>query len=414
MVDTTGRFQPYPGRTKIDFVLIEKSEGSTDITNLFVEFNIYASIVDPTAIGKVSLMDATNLLSNLPIETGDVLKVGISFYDIKKEYRFRISSIEDIANFDHQKAYTLTCVSELAYASYHNKISRSFSGLTSDIAKSIYDQYTFEEIGLWDNSISHQNVVIPNWSPMRTLMWLAERSEANFDHVRFKFYQDTNLRYNFMPIEQAVQLYRDSPPITYTYNKNANYIRKADESIPNSKAVNEAILSLEFANSFNLAETLKSGRLTGRVHAIDINKKQMSTTNYNYWQDFNSKQHLNEMPQWRYDEYQPGKIDIHHEPTDTTSFGGTNNRSDYSHMKETIVDNTQKINIVVGGNSVVDIGQVVNIVIPSAEPLSDSMRGKEDLRWSGKYFVIAKRDMFDKTGMQIALTLAKDSRQVGG
>ena len=79
-----------PGRSKFEEVLIRKADKTVDITNLVAEVNIQSSMVDPTATGSFLIYDATNLMSNLPVESGDSIEVTIGYVDVQKTFKFII------------------------------------------------------------------------------------------------------------------------------------------------------------------------------------------------------------------------------------------------------------------------------------------------------------------------------------
>ena len=90
-----------------------------------------------------------------------------------------------------------------------------------------------------------------------------------------------------------------------------------------------------------------------------------------------------------------------------------NKVSDASNLKVTSIDSSQIIDITVVGNQAIDIGQVVEIDISSPEPASDNREGKIDKRFSGKYYVYAKRDVFNEDTHNMSLGLVKESQLEG-
>ena len=403
------QFSQFPGRVKIESILLEKSDGTRDITEFFLEFNINASIIDPTAILTLSLLDAKNILGHMPIESGDRVVCNVSYLDGPKTFKARVNRIKNIKEDGKQRAYVVECISELAFNSLFQKISQHFEGTPSEIAKSIYDQFTFEEVGIWDQAANTQSLIVPFWSPLKTIRWLAGRSRAYFDDVLFRFWQDSNMRYNFVPIEKSNELYAQSP-ITYRYNNVTNREVRGDDTAPNSRAAVETILSLEYFDCFDIQEAV--ARLKNARWNVDLTENTTRIVTYDHWRNFNQKNYLNVNPMWAYSEYGLGRHVIDPVATRGIESRESNDLEDVAMNRKTALFDAQGIEIAVHGNQTVDVGQVVTVEIPSPEPRTTGMPDQLDLRWSGRYYVVGVRHMYNRDGQQTALTLSKESLMV--
>jgi len=397
----------HPGHVEILGVFIEKFQGKSEITDFFVEFNIKTSIADTTAIGTFTIIDAKNILSNLPIESGDKMEIKIGYMDGVKTLKMRIVEINRITNADRQRAYVIECVSELQFNSFFNKISRHYEGTTSEIAKAIFDQFTHEEVGIWDQSANVQSLVIPNWSPMRAIKWLAMRSKAYFDDVTFRFWQDANLRYNFTPVEKINEIYADAP-LTFSYNNDTRREQKGNnDSVSNSPSAVRSILNLKYLDSFNIKEAVPM--LKKVKYNIDTTQNTTRIVTYDHWREFNEKDYLNKVSLWAFADYGQGDITINSLATRTIDTFERNEVESFASNLISRLGDAQKIEIQVVGTQTIDIGQVVNVEIPSPEPPSETQPDQLDLRWSGRYYVVAIRNVFNLDGQQTYLELAKES-----
>ena len=406
----SNKFQFVPGRIQFDEVIIKKKDNETNITDLIVEVNTETSILSTTIEADFMVLDAKNVLSNLPIEAGDEISFTVTYADGPFKMTFVLVHITEIQDLQSQRTYNLKCCSRLQYNSMFRNISRSYFGATSDIAFQIYKENTTEKFGIWEASVGGQSLIVPNWSPVKTLSWLANRSTAAYDDTRFYFYQDSFGRYNFTPIEKFRELYRSKTPMKYTYRKNNQMKSTNGESIPNSAALANSILEIEFHDSFEFNFAARGGKLGGIRFQTDINTKTMNITTYDYWRDFKRESRLNDFPTWSVNkEAVTGLLQYDNVLSNTHPKIALNKVNDRSNLKQTSLDESQTITIVVKGNQTVDLGMVVDIEIPSPEPKTDNMRDQFDRRWSGKYYVVSKRDMYTKELKQTALTLTKES-----
>jgi len=401
-------FQFVPGRVKFDSVFISKRGKNTDITALVAEVNIYSSITDITSVANFLIIDAKSVLSNLPIETGDTITLAVSYTDVQQVHTFVISKIENIENHARQISYSIKGVSQLFYNSMFTTLSRSYTGTTAEIAQNIYLANTKEKFGLWEKSTGVQSLVVPSWSPIKTIHWLAKRSTSNIDTTRFLFFQDSVQKYHFTPVEKFRDLYKNQPVAKYTYRKNNEMIGK-DNSMPNSAAAMQTILSIEYHDYLDAELQAITGKFGGTRFVTDVNTKTLEVITYDYWRDFKKDKSLNGNPMWRRNTEPKGFNQFDTLMTNTHSTAEKNKVSDVSNIRVSSLDKGQYITIVVHGNQTLELGQVIEIEIPAAEPKTDRMRDQFDQRWSGKYYVVAKRDMFNKEKKQTALTLAKES-----
>ena len=400
----------YPGRVLIDYVKIIKNGTSREITPMVVEINVETSIADTSATTDLVVVDAKNVISNLPIGSGDEIEFSISFAQKSYVYNVVVFKVMNIQTLDQQKTYTLRCFSKLSYLSLFTKVSKHYTGTTSEMAFSIFKAYAGgDSYGIWDSSIGTQSLIVPFISPIKAITWLAKRSRPVYDDVRFRFFQDSKLKYYFCPIEKFNELYKERPVVKYTYNKNTS----STNGVPNSEAVMTTILSLTYHDAYDLAVDARRGAHKSLRVQHDLNKKFFESFDYNYWRDFDKNKSPNDNPNIPFIGYDYSTVQNDFVLSNSTDIVELNKVNDKSNLKFTSLMNSQKIEIVVKGNEVLEVGQIIEVDIPSKEPKTDQIRDQKDLTWSGKYFIVAKRDMFTKEGMQTALTLSKQSQITG-
>lgn len=399
----------YPGRVKIKSVKLAKPDRGVDLTAFFLEFNTDVSLMDSNMDCELLVLDARNLLSNFPVTSGDRVQVSLEYLDTSKIIEFRIIRVERIVNDDKQRAYVLRGISELGFRSLWESCSGAFTGTFSDIALQVFKEGTHEEFGIWEESLGTTKVVIPEWDPQSTIRWCARKARAVNSDTRMKFFQDSKGVFHFTSVEKFIDFYKNNTPQVYNYFGNVEMRSSNGNQLPNSEGQMNQILDLEFQDSFDISFALTNGRLRGENYTWDYVEKKRETIVYDYWSTFNSKEYANKYPQWTREDYGGGTTyysvfanDIHNK--------GINRPNDVSNIKQTNIDHSQKLNIVVKGNSSVDIGQLVELNIPAPEPINDEQVSKNDIRWSGKYYVLSKRDLYQKDGHQMSLELVKESQ----
>ena len=121
----TGNF---PGKWELKKCEVARSGSGLDITALVSEFNVYASIIDPTIVGELLIIDGQNLLSGMPVQGGDILKLTVEITGELREYKLQIAQVKNISDLETQRMYVLQCVSIFFFESFHQKFSQSFKG----------------------------------------------------------------------------------------------------------------------------------------------------------------------------------------------------------------------------------------------------------------------------------------------
>lgn len=404
-------YQFFPGRIKISNVIISNGTDTADITELFKELNLNSSVGNMTVTAEFVISDAVNFLHYFRPNAGDTITIDIGYFDFTKYFSFKIVDVRNIAEYQRQRAYVLNCVSNFYYKGMYKEVSGASKGTTSSIAREIFEENTdFEKANIWEESVGSEKIVFPKWSVNESMKWLARRSAWKNDSVRMKFFQDSNLKYNFMPIEKAVELYKDQPIYRYVYNLVAGTI--GPDQLPNTKDTLAAVKDITFHDKqFDIIQALNSGKIAGTRFAPDIINKSFNPISYDYFDQFNPDLYLNKLPQFNKFNFEGGinQYDIN------TSFtqpevSDLNKVSDASNIKRTSVDLSQVVDIEVVGNPIIDIGQVIQLDISSPEPVSENRDGKIDKRYSGKYYVYSKRDVFNEDIQKMALTLVKESQ----
>ena len=392
----------FPGRVDIGEVFYVKRSGSkTNIRNFMIEANINATIMHSSLRARFVLVDAKNLLEKLRVEVGDAIQYNWTANSQEKTLDLRITKVDNIINMDNQKMFSIECRSNLQYISQFTKISRAYKGTYSDIALSIFEDYAEgSTAAFWEQSEGNRSLVVPNWGPVQTLRWLSENSKAVDDNVNMKFFQACDGTYYFGSVE-GIQAAQPEACHTFSYNVSTAYTEKGTPNVQNEYRKIEEINFSPFTDFKDLAPALAS---TSKV--VDLTTKTMKVTNYDYWSQF--KNSMNKGVSHSPELMGEGKIFEKAIAKETYTGIEDNNIDNLTQLKKTLLRAGQSITINVMGNAVVDVGKMVNIEIPSGEPVSSTHDGLDEL-WSGRYIVVAKKEIHRKEKHSMALTLVKDS-----
>lgn len=395
----------YPGSVELQEVHHINEHGSNDITLLVKNLEINSAISQSSSYAELLISDFNNYFEKAVVLPGDVIKILFKSLDQQEERRYKIKDVKNILDFARGRSYVLTLVTHLEYISFYSKISRSFVGTTSEIATEIFREFAEEKVGIWEQSVGIQTVCIPVWSPLKTINWLSRRSRTVENSQRFLFYQDSSQAFHFTSLPNLKDYYKDNI-ITYRYMQNNLGEETSTGLIPNLDADIKTIIEIDYLNSLDIRKAINSGALHNTQYITDITRKTFNIIENTYWDTY-SRHGLNPKMMWKYEDLAPGRSEYKVVTFNASVQPGYNERIDET-SKDFLFDTSQQIEIVVFGNAVVDIGQTLNIEIPSPEP-EKQKENELDQRWSGKYYVIGKKDQITFEGHRMALRLAKDT-----
>lgn len=161
-----------------------------DIKNFMNEFDIYLSITQGSATGVLTVVDGTNLISNLPIIGGEKVEVSWRTKGVNKWKRmtFRVRSIPERVDAERRSTYRLALITDDMYTDNSRITSRGFEGTYTDVvSKVLADVSTlpFE----FDQSVGSFTFASPLWSPFKIIEWARSRA-LDENELPFVFYQD--------------------------------------------------------------------------------------------------------------------------------------------------------------------------------------------------------------------------------
>lgn len=399
----------YPGKALVrDVTITNTVSGATkQMGELVFEINIQASLYDYTSFCEIQVFDAVNFLSNFPVEAGNALNIKIEYQNGVKEYEYYVSKISSIEQIDKERTYTIEAISKFGFESMSKKWSAAYYGSTSEMAKQIFDQFGGGNAKIWEGSKGVRSFIVPRWTPVKALAYLANESISTDGKNRFVFFENTKQEYHFCPIET---LGKQGSVFTFTYNQ---YTTDQERQTWNDQKIAETPFGLRHLEEYDWLDAINKGALSSAVIQTDVTKKSLNFWYYNYWEQFDQNFHLNPKPLWNHQEVDPGKVGLRNH------YNQWNFQNDYlleddSVTRPSLVSTGQLLELNVVGNISFDVGQVVTLNVPPPEPnavKNGGQRNKYDVSWSGKYYILGLRTVYYKNrGESVSsMTLCKES-----
>jgi len=255
-----------------------------DLRNVFIELNIYDTVLFSSVSGNIIINDAAGLINDLSLDGSEVLlvRIGKSENDITYTNKFRIYKIGNRQPLSAtSEAYSLHFVSDEYILSAQRKISQSYVGTYSNIAIAIMKDKLLlkpETISATP-SIGIKNVVVPNLSPIESLEWLARRAVDNDSVPNFLFFENKT-GYNFVSLSDMIRSSEVARINIDPKNLGKTFFEKKNET----ELGNEFLGAREFktTSQFDFLKSVKSGSYAGTFLGFDPITRSFDKQKFNY------------------------------------------------------------------------------------------------------------------------------------
>lgn len=182
------------------------------------EFNIEESINTDSLRGSAKLTDKIGILQDLPIRGEETLELVIKdVLGIERSYTMSVYKVSNvnISTTNDGVTYRIHFVSKSRFKASFRRIIDSYNTNTSNIAKDIYDKYykdnENEKQLILEDTFGIFQCVIPNYTPMQAMNFLASRSYSlKSKSSSFRFFE-TYDNYYFISDEQLIRNATDNP-----------------------------------------------------------------------------------------------------------------------------------------------------------------------------------------------------------
>ena len=441
------------GNYSIKQLVIIGEKTYVNLSAVFTEINIFESIYSASLTGWVTVNDALNLISGsnpLPIMGNEAIVIEVSVGDhaaqqaiTKKDKAVKptikniifVGRVVDIKNRtminERSQSYEIHFVSEEFVLDRNIRISKSFTDHNVDyIVEKVFSEFGLPDTYEFEKTVRNANVVIPNWTPLKTINWLASRAiSETYNTPTFFFFQTL---YNDGPTSGDRSSYTNSRYYKETSNKFwflslddmlAYPARKNIYFRPGNVGIDTAELDYQYANAYNYEVVNSFNTLTNNANGLynstlishDITTKTWKKTVFNYDDKFDEFYHLEEFKMF------PGLTDsknnrfnsknykeslIIYNPTGTLENPNfTENISSIRSHRLASLD-LFRVRITLPGDCTLESGDVVYFDLPSPETGGEN---KMDTYYRGNLLITHIRHTITKIQYSITLECCKET-----
>lgn len=413
------------------FYTLEKlTLNGTDISDLWVQFDIVESISFPVLTGSIQIVDHRNIINDLKMSGDDSLFIKVNDQTHEKiEAEFKIFKISNRTTVNYGVlSYTLHFVSKELFKDHYTKISKAFSqAFYEDVTQKILkENLESSKPILFEKTVSKQSFVIPNWSPIHAINWMAGRAKSEnseYDGGNFLFFE-TIKGFNFISLDN---LYDENQNKTYgtvsfrPMRSSEDFKLTYDKRIPKDTLVFE---EYNISKSYDTLENMKNGMYANKNIFVDVASGKIDTETFNYVEDFNLGKHLGS-GQKHQEAYplvektfkpienpeQSVRVIPSHQGLFTKDQDGGSLQKEWLPAKISQKQQLEnfKIQGILPGHIGLVAGMQVKFSYPNIKNVSTKSEFEEDIYYSGQYLITDVRRIFQKDKFYLSIQMIKES-----
>ncbi|CAB4126638.1 hypothetical protein UFOVP84_10 [uncultured Caudovirales phage] len=406
------------GDVNIELIQITTSQGFyQDITNQVMGLQIFEDLFAPFTTGTLEIRDSLDLLNVFPFNGEEYLDLKISTPSLDKgniDGKFYIYKMSNrVMLGDRATVYTLNFISIEALADLNKKISKTFSGKCSDIAKELladnaYGLQPSKPIVVEDTQ--NATKYISNfWSPIKNLNNVAETSVNTNGSGSYVFFED-RYGFNFVSLES---LYQKNNFQEFIYDSYVRDTAVGTVSVRNVTEDYKRIRSINIATAYDYMERVQSGMYGSKLYTHDLTTKRFEAKLYNMLDNFASQKHLNEFPLASNRAVYKYNSMIMYIPKFHQNFSNFGDSTNANSMQNRVSLFSQidanKLEIVVPGRLDYTVGIKVLLKLYKIEPQSKSDTSIIDDMLSGNYIIAAINHYINRNMHECTIELVKES-----
>lgn len=408
---------------KIKKLAIVSKIGPIDVSGLFEELNIYDCVFTPCITGNILIKDSIGLTNKLAFDGSEVLVVemGKTEQDATFTKSFRIYKQSERKSINlTSEVYLLHFVSDEFILSQQIRVCESFRETYSKVVERILKEYLGvrnDMVGYFEQSEGIRNILIPNKTPFDAIKFCSKRALNNKKSPTFLFFEN-KIGYNFATISSMLA----SNPV---HDINFQIKNLADDSKELMGAIKYEVIS-----QFDLNKSIKSGLFAGTFVGFDLTTQSIAVKTTNYDSLFNKNEHANKTPNIgvitnkfgvKNTEMYDSRVIVfpmdafgseskYIKENDPLSVDTEDDTYNYKIQRDASIRNVlnQRVKVLMPGNFDLTSGLTANLVIPTR---GEKAAGVDSIDYSlsGKYLIVASRQMITSQKHETIIEVATDS-----
>lgn len=392
-----------------------------NLMGMFSNLNIYEDLFSPFITGSVLLVESFDLINKLPIIGEEFLVLDITTPGFEKRIqgKFYVYKISDKSTVrDKLSMYNLEFISIDAVRDLNLRLNNAWSGFCSNLADKLIRTdirgLQTEKPVLVEESINGIKFVANNWSPVKTLNYIAEKS-VNKDGISSYMFYENRDGYNFISLHT---LYSGNVLQDFIFDNYERTETNVGDTIRDVEQDYKRILTMNIPEGFDFIQRLSKGMFTSNLTSYDMVTKRFNRQYFSSEEQFNKMPHLNKFPLNSTEVVSAPDSLLFNKIKHTAMHNGFDDvsNSDKFLFRLSAIANTQgfKLKITTLGRTDYTVGKVVSLKTFRVESIDDKSNDMVDPTYSGKYLIAAINHNIDgESKHTCTMELIKDSLSTG-
>lgn len=264
-----------PGYYRLVSATIKPLNGQPlEIVGLIPEFSIEESLDKDSIRGSAIVYDNIGLLEDLPLRGEELLTLVVEdalrntvTYELAL---YKITDVE-IKNTNDGLRYKIHFMSKYSFDAMFRRIIEPYNDTVSSIAETIFEKYySGPKQLLLEDTIGLFRCVIPNYTPMQTMNFLANRAfSRSSPSCSFRFFE-TAENYFFVSDEYLIKRFLENKEEIKEFTFSDAIDKSGEEFLSQMKN----LVEIRNSDRVNTAMDLASGAYRSNVIEIDLIKRQ--------------------------------------------------------------------------------------------------------------------------------------------
>lgn len=408
----------YAGQVILDSVIVTTANGVTfNIINQVQGIELFEDLFSPFMTGTITVLETLDLTSLFPLIGEEVVRIAFHTPTIDKKYyrdqSFYVYKMTDMTNSgDKSNIYVLHFISIEAIVNLNTKLSRTYNGRVSDIARKLMiepDALNSKKPINIESTPTVTAFTANFWSPMHCINYAAATAHNDNNSASYLFFENS-FGLNFISLDT---LYAN--PVLHEFEQN-NYIR--DISVTGSAIKDAAkdykkIQAFSAPDGFDYIDRNSNGMYGSQMITVDPITKKYASRVYKWSDDYSKLKHLNPNPLMSDNAAARSQQAIIYMPKHYGNFNGYTDVTNTSVIQQrtSLLKSADafKVSLTLLGRTDYTVGQKVQIKIPAKDPLHEGDAERIDKVTSGNYLIGAIAHRINRKTHECTVELIKDS-----
>lgn len=406
----------FAGQIVVDGVDILTTNGvGFNIINQVQAIEVFEDIFSPFITGTVTILESLDLINLFPLVGEETIR--LKFYTPTIEDRHRrdqsfyiYKMTETQGSGDRSTLYVLHFISIEAIVDLNVKLSRTYRGRVSDIAKTLLNEAlgTDKQINI-EATPSITAFIANYWSPMKCINYIATGAINDNDSASYVFFENSQ-GLNFISLDT---LYAQPTMHYFEQNNYSRDINAFGSTIKDWVKDYAKIQEFTMPDGFDYIDRSIDGMYGSQMITVDPITKKYSSRSYDGNTNFKRLNHLNTNSLISDAAISRSQQKMIYVPKHYGNFNGYIDVTDAAviQQRHSLIKMADafKISISVLGRTDYTVGQKVYVKIPSKEPKSIENVDRIDLVSSGNYLIGAIAHRITRTSHMCDMELIKES-----